>query len=255
MFLFEPSRSDFDLNFRLFGVPVRVHPTFWLFGAILGWHFLDLGVEYLLLWIGCMFVSILLHEMGHVCMGLIFGRPSHVVLYAMGGLAIGDFQVRGRWRRIAISFAGPAAGLLLYALIRLIVVYLVDPAALANQPALAACISMLLWMNLVWNVFNLLPIWPLDGGHISRELCSGLFPGHGIRLSLGLSFLLAGVAAAYSLFVGYQRTEWWYPLSIDPRFAGFFFALLAVESFMRLQQAARLRREDGWERDPDVWGS
>src|SRR5438128_6217200 len=45
----EPTRSDFDLRFHLFGVPVRVHPTFWLFSAILGWNWVDLGWEYLLL--------------------------------------------------------------------------------------------------------------------------------------------------------------------------------------------------------------
>src|SRR5438094_903299 len=110
----EPTRSDFDLRFLLFGVPVRVHPTFWLFSAILGWQFVDLGWEYLLLWIGCSFVSILLHEMGHVFMAMVFGRPSHVVLYGMGGLAIGDFQVRGRWRRIGIFLGGAMAGLLLW---------------------------------------------------------------------------------------------------------------------------------------------
>src|SRR5947209_1367701 len=70
----EPTRSDFDLRFHLFGVPVRVHPTFWLFSAILGWNWVDLAWEYLLLWIGCSFVSILLHEMGHVFMAMMFGR-------------------------------------------------------------------------------------------------------------------------------------------------------------------------------------
>ncbi len=254
MFLFEPSRSDFDINFRLFGIPVRVHPTFWLFSAIFGWHYLERGFEYLLLWIGCMFVSILVHELGHVFMGLCFGRPSHVVLYAMGGLAMGDFQVRRRWQRVAISFAGPAAGLLLYGLIWLVLWYVVQPDVqdLRNRPLLQAVIEMVLWMNLIWSLFNLLPIWPLDGGHISRELFSGLFPGNGIRLSLGFSLLVAGLGAVYSLIV-LNRPELPY-LGIAPGFAALFLGLLAVESFLRLQQTERLRRQDGWERDPDVWG-
>ena len=38
--LSEPQPSPYDLHFRLFGTPVRVHPFFWLFSAILGWPFL-----------------------------------------------------------------------------------------------------------------------------------------------------------------------------------------------------------------------
>ena len=30
VFLFEPDRTQLDLNFRVFGIPVRVHPMFWL---------------------------------------------------------------------------------------------------------------------------------------------------------------------------------------------------------------------------------
>src|SRR5207253_2694117 len=148
VFFTEPTHSNFDLRFHLFGVPVRVHPTFWLFSAILGWNWVNLGLEYLLLWIGCSFVSILLHEMGHVFMALVFGRPSHVVLYSMGGLAIGDFQVRGRWRRIGISLGGPVAGLLLWAIIWSLQRYVIDPIALVQQPTLLITIYMLLWMNL-----------------------------------------------------------------------------------------------------------
>src|SRR5262249_18543820 len=216
VFFTEPTRSEFDINFRLFGVPVRIHPTFWLFSAILGWDRLDLGFEYLLLWIGCFFVSIMVHEMGHVFMGQVFGRPSHVVLYGMGGMAIGDFQIPGRWRRIGISFGGPAAGLLLWALIWSLWRFAIDPAALARQPALLITIDMLLWMNLWWNLLNLLPIWPLDGGHISRELFSAAFHGNGIRYSLGFSFLVAALAAVYSLIAD-NNPELWYP-AIHPRF-------------------------------------
>ena len=32
----EPDRTSYDLNFRLFGFPVRVHPLFWLGGAAWG---------------------------------------------------------------------------------------------------------------------------------------------------------------------------------------------------------------------------
>ena len=88
--LFEPERTQFDLNWRMFGIPVRVHPWFWLMGVILGWSAVERGVQYLVLWIVCVFVSILVHEFGHVFMGLVFGSRGHIVLYSFGGLAVGQ---------------------------------------------------------------------------------------------------------------------------------------------------------------------
>src|SRR5207302_5403914 len=64
------------------------------------------SVSYLLIWIACTFVSILIHELGHVFMGRLFGSHGHIVLYSFGGLAIGSSALRSRWQRIAVYFAG-----------------------------------------------------------------------------------------------------------------------------------------------------
>lgn len=253
MLFLEPTRTPYDLNLSVGDIPVRVHPSFWIFSAILGWPYVELGFGYLLLWVGCMFVSILVHELGHVMMGRVFGRPAHIVLYAIGGLAIGNFQVPSRWQRILISAAGPAAGLLLYAAVWMIRRSL-DPEVFIGRPYLVLLLFMLLWQNLIWNVLNLIPVWPLDGGHISREICTGFFRRNGLWLSLGLSFVLAGLGAVYSLLCAARR-DLPYP-SVDPVFSGIFLGLLAIQSFQLLQQAEYQRRyrNDDWERDPDVWG-
>jgi stage IV sporulation protein FB len=254
---FEPTRTPWDLNFHLGDIPVRIHPSFWLFSAFLGWPYQQrFGFEYLLLWIACMFGSILVHELGHVAAGRFFGRPSHIILFAFGGLAVGDYQLRRRWQRVVIFLAGPLAGLALYGLLWLVARYglaQIDPATLEDLPAVVRGLQMLLWMNLVWNVLNLIPVWPLDGGQISREAFSWLVPGRGIWLSLGISFLFSGSAAVYSI-LAYNNRELPYP-TIDPIFAAIFFGLLALQSFQLLQQveADRHRHDDGWERDPDLW--
>src|SRR5438132_1680348 len=100
----------------MFGIPMRVHPTFWLFMAFLGWQYINIGVGYLLLWVVCGFVSILVHELGHAFMGMAFGRPASIVLYTLGGFAMGDYHLANRGQRIAIYFAGPGAGFVLYGL-------------------------------------------------------------------------------------------------------------------------------------------
>ena len=119
MFLAEPQRTAYDLNFSLGGVPVRVHPMFWLFTVLLGAN--DPVPLHLLIWVVAVFLSILVHEFGHSLAMRSFGWTSHIVLYSFGGLAVqdgshGGFERPGRRGRdartqIIISFAGPLAGL------------------------------------------------------------------------------------------------------------------------------------------------
>jgi stage IV sporulation protein FB len=56
----------------------------------------------------------------------------------------------------------------------------------------------LLYPSILWAIFNLAPVYPLDGGHISRELFLLLNPREGIRYSLTLSIATAGGIAIYS---------------------------------------------------------
>src|SRR5947209_4909691 len=117
--LVEPGQTNFDLRFRLFGMPVRVHPFFWLFSAILGWPVINEpdGFLLLIIWVVCCFLSILLHEFGHVWMGAVLGsRDSYIVLYSFGGLAVGSRELPHRWQRILVSLAGPGLQLALYGL-------------------------------------------------------------------------------------------------------------------------------------------
>src|SRR5947209_12147250 len=103
--LVEPGQTAYDLRFRLFGTPVRVHPFFWLFSAILGWRVVDEqdGLLRLVIWIICCFLSVLLHEFGHIWIGALFGsRDSYIVLYSFGGLAVGSRDLVRRWQRIAV---------------------------------------------------------------------------------------------------------------------------------------------------------
>src|SRR5688572_12787579 len=118
MLLIEPEQTAYDWHFSLFGVPVRVSPWFWLASALLSWSFADEGMLYVAISMGCVFVSILLHEMGHVMVGRVFGSHGHIVLYGFGGLALGSSSLPGRWQRVAVFLAGPAIQLLLFGLLQ-----------------------------------------------------------------------------------------------------------------------------------------
>ncbi|MBI3407556.1 MAG: M50 family metallopeptidase [Planctomycetes bacterium] len=247
----DPSPSTFDLNFSLFGIRVRVHPSFWLFSAILGWQFMDrFGFTYLLVWIACSFLSVLVHELGHVTMGILSGKWSHIVLYSFGGLAIGNLHDAKRWQRIAIFLAGPAAGFALFGLVMLFRVYAldqIDPAI--NNLLLRRGVMMLLFMNLFWNLLNLVPVFPLDGGQVMREICTSMSPRNGLSFSLGLSFVIAGLIAVYSAIVMNRRDLPYPPL--DPLFNIILFALMSVQCFQMMQAVNRERRR--WEQDEEQW--
>src|SRR5436309_653190 len=150
----DPGDTPYDLRWRMLGTDVRVTPWFWLGSVILGWSAIKLGFIYLVLWVACVFVSILVHEFGHVLMGRVFGSWGYIVLYSFGGLAVGSSNVRRWWQRVLVSLAGPGAGFVLLALV--IAIVLVTPATL-NPTMLVIC-SDLIAINLFWGLINLLPV-------------------------------------------------------------------------------------------------
>ena len=249
--LSEPQPSPYDLHFRLFGTPVRVHPFFWLFSAILGWPFLADGFQYLALWVLCSFVSILLHEFGHVWMGRLFGcHDSHIVLYSFGGLAFGSRDQRQRWQRILVSLAGPGIQLILYGLILLGMRSLSNEQFARMSPSVLITISIMLAINLYWPLFNLLPIWPLDGGMVCREVCTAASPRDGLRVSLMISVGFAGLLAINSLYAQTHHGHGFIPyIPGGGMWTLILFASLAVESFQLL---AMVRQAQPWHyEEPD----
>ena len=283
MFLIEPDPTPYDLRFRLFRIPVRVHPIFWLFSAALGWPNLPpemrhMTIPFVLAWVGCVFVSILIHEMGHVFAGRLFGADGHIVLYSFGGLAVGSSAVPGRWQRVFVFFAGPLAQFVLLGVVLAVVRNVIAPpefrgllgpdwrnplSFINNTRALLAlsdlnlvvkvAVDDLIVINLFWPILNLLPIWPLDGGQISRELFGGLMPARGLRVSLGVSMLVAGLLALNGIVLMQRGTPL---LPVVGRYIGtswfsvIFFGLMALGSYQALQQAEHEKRwtEDHWER-------
>jgi stage IV sporulation protein FB len=241
--LAEPERTPYDLNFRLFGFPVRIHPLFWLGAALLGANTLnqDNGLILLAIWVVVVFVSLMVHELGHAFAFRKFGSDAHVVLYLFFGLAVGTPDVRTRNQKIIVSLAGPLAGFLLAG-----VIYASHLAtgwgSLENGFVVANLYYQLLTVNIVWGVFNLLPVFPLDGGQVSRELCERKWRGRGLRVSLQISFGVALAVAVYSLACELDARgggellkfiPWWARGSF---FTAILFGMLAAQSYQLLQQ-------------------
>jgi Zn-dependent protease len=240
----------------MFGVRIRVHPLFWVVAAVLGFDAYAAGpggnFGLLFLWVGCVFVSILWHEFGHVLMGRAFGADGHIVLYGMGGLAIGSKDGKqARWQRIAVSLAGPLAQLLLFAALWGLVHPTWSPVPVPWRRNVAQVLGMLLFINLYWPLLNLLPLWPLDGGQIAREVCEGLLGVKGVIASLWISIVVSGLLALQVLAASNGH-----PLLPDAlgryigsdMFMAFFFIVFCVGSVQALQaeRSRRSRWDDDW---------
>ena len=117
MELAEPAHSNLDVHFRIGRIPGRVHWSFWLFTTLLGVVDPHASVVSVSLWIAAVFISIVVHELGHALAARAYGMAPRIVLYGMGGLAV--FRpVRKSWiSRVLIAAAGPGAGFLLAGLV------------------------------------------------------------------------------------------------------------------------------------------
>lgn len=230
----EPPPTQADLHFRLFGIPVRVHPLFWVITLILGLGGSeDAEPKRVLLWVAVVFVSIVVHEFGHALTQRYFGGHPWVTLYSFGGLASCNDCDRSPRAQLLISFAGPLAGFLFAGVVVLGLIALrrFQGFELDWIPIrwslfgswLDIAVFYLLFVNIIWGLVNLLPIYPLDGGQIARELFTLRNPQSGIIKSLQLS---TGAAALVAVYAVSQREIY---LCI-------MFGLLAFGSFQTLQR-------------------
>ncbi len=206
---FQPTR--YDLRFNIFGFPVRVHPLFWVIMAFFGFNG---GINYMITFIVVAFFSILIHELGHGFAFRHYGISSSIVLHGFGGAAIPDSFGWGggrrltSWQQIVVSLAGPFAQLLLVGILLGLVQAtggivqfngIIPRAAFPfGGEILFLFLNVSLLINVFWALFNLLPIYPMDGGQAIREVFVTVDPVRGYTNSLWLSIVtaVAGIVLA-----------------------------------------------------------
>ena len=211
-----------------FGIRVRVHATllwflvFQLFRAgALGWK--DVIISSVIL-----FTMILLHEFGH-CIGakMVGGHPDQILLWPFGGLAYNSTD-RTPWARFVTVVCGPLVNLILAGALGAVFFVLTQAipplnplAPWADNVYMAYFMAhpnarhifqipgghWLLWAyitNMMLLIFNLIPIYPLDGGSLAQV---ALWKPLGYRRSMNISCIIGMVAAVgFALWGMYYGT-------------------------------------------------
>lgn len=157
----------------LFGVPVRLHFTF-----VLLFFFLILSARgdqtalYNVAYMLALFVSVLLHELGHVNVARRYGiRTLEIVLYPIGGVARLERNPKPK-DELWIALAGPAVNVLIAAALIAYGVYARVPLGPEGflRPTDTNLLARVAGGNLILAVFNMIPAFPMDGGRVLRSL-------------------------------------------------------------------------------------
>ncbi len=115
-----------------------------------------------------LFVSVLLHELGHSVVAMRFGiRVPRITLFIFGGVSQIATEPTSAAREFWIAAAGPAVSFLLAAIF-----WGLRP-IFASVPPLLGLAKYLALLNLVLGTFNLIPGFPLDGGRVFRAIVWG----------------------------------------------------------------------------------
>jgi Zn-dependent protease len=159
---------------KIFGIPIALDYSWFLIFALLTWA---LAVGYYplefknwstaLYWIVSaatsimLFVSVLLHELGHSVVAMLYKIPvQSITLFIFGGVSRITKEPSSPFSEFVISFAGPLVSFVLGGIF-----FVITPLFAAGSP-LMGLVKYLAFINVALGVFNLIPGYPLDGGGV-----------------------------------------------------------------------------------------
>ncbi len=155
-------------------------------------------------------LCLVFHEYGHIKAMKYFNLKTKGIYLIpfVGGLALSDDKINTRWQDIVISIMGPFFGLIL-SLLCLLGYWLTDLEILAGLAV----------FNALLNVFNMLPVLPLDGGHVLKSIAFS------INSNVGL--ICCALGAIFGIYLSY-----YFGLAL----LGFLLAIGSVEIVLEYKQ-------------------
>lgn len=183
------------MNFRLLGIPVSLHPSFWLFLGYVVFLSGDLSPA-TLAFLGCLTFSLLFHEFGHALTALYFGQNPSIHLVAFGGYAAYNGIGLTRKSQTWITLNGPLATLVLASFS-----FFCLKTGLVPKGMPQLVLATLFRINLLLLGLNLVPLLPLDGGKLMKLLLESKLGGQkGMKATLLIGNITAIGGILYACF-------------------------------------------------------
>jgi Zn-dependent protease len=203
-----PSQGGSIRLFKAAGIEVFLHWSWFLIAVyeVQVWRSMFSSPLWAaLLYVG-LFVLVTMHEFGHaLACRQVGGQANRIVLWPLGGIAFVSPPPRAGAMLWSIA-AGPMVNLLLVPILGY-AQHAAGRAGWVNTNGDAYLVLLWLWrINLGLLLFNLLPIYPLDGGQILRALL--WFPLGQIRslfIATGIGFVGGGALVLWALW---QQSIW-----------------------------------------------
>jgi Zn-dependent protease len=192
------------------GIGIFVHWTFWLLPLWFGLQSLPKGLPEAVLTVGTLlafFFCVLLHELGHAFTARGFGiRTLDITMYPIGGAARLERMSERPVEELLIALAGPAVNVVIaFGLVPLLLL-MGAPLLPAMEPGHYASfagefLARLLVLNVGLVVFNLLPVFPMDGGRVLRAVLSAVLDrlwATRVAVAVALPIALAFIWGAFN---------------------------------------------------------
>lgn len=183
------------MNFQLFGFPITIQGSFLLVIGFLGLISFPDQFDLVAAFIVIAVFSVLVHEFGHAFAARSQGTQGTPTISLEGMAGLTRYRLAAppsRLQSIFISFAGPLAGIVLGLI--LLAVRVADVVELTNLNRNLFNIGF--FTTFGWSAFNLLPIVPLDGGHIMTDMIPGSVSERGRRaamVSIAIAVVVGGL--------------------------------------------------------------
>src|SRR5580692_9658784 len=188
--------------FRIAGIDVFLHWS-WFVIALIEVEYLRgryTSIVWSVLEYLALFLIVLMHEFGHaLACRQTGGRADTIVLWPLGGVAYVDPPQRPGAMLWSIA-AGPLVNLLLLPIF--ITIWLVSKSSglPETNPDFYEYIKILLLIDTTLFCFNMLPIYPLDGGQILRSLLWYIVGrARSLMVSSTIGFVMVGIFLIFAI--------------------------------------------------------
>ncbi len=208
-------------------IPIQIYPLFFLVVFALSAINSNFEPTLMLIWMFVIFVSLIVHEMGHALTAVAFGQRASIDLVGFGGVTRRQGPPLKPLQEFIIVFNGPLAGFLLGLGCLLIFKFYGTKLPVIVQNTL----FIGYFANFFWTILNLIPVHPLDGGQLLRITLEGFFGLRGLKTALFISFLIGVLLCILFFAMGQQLI-------------GIFFMIFTYESYQAWRSSLSMSTQD-----------